>query len=96
MEEEYDNADFIVNLDGIKTGKINAGVGMHDQSIFKIKDKYYIYGSHITAAKSKDLKTWTSITDGYDTANHVWAEKVSTGPQIIQPVYCWNEVRIPA
>ncbi len=72
VEEEYANADFTVNLDGIKTGKINAGVSVHDPSIIKIEDEYYIYGSHMTAAKSKDLKTWTSVADGYDAKNPVY------------------------
>ena len=74
VEEEYANADFTVNLDGIKTGKINAGVSVHDPSIIKIKDEYYIYGSHMTAAKSKDLKTWTSVADGYGATNPVYGD----------------------
>lgn len=74
VEEEYANADFTVNLDGIKTGKINVGVSVHDPSIIKIEDEYYIYGSHMTAAKSKDLKTWTSVADGYDAKNPVYGD----------------------
>lgn len=74
VEEEYANADFTVNLDGIKTNTIKAGVSVHDPSIIKIGDEYYIYGSHMTAAKSKDLKTWTRVADGYNAQNPVYGD----------------------
>lgn len=74
IEEEYANADFTVNLDGIKTNTIKAGVSVHDPSVIKIGDEYYIYGSHMTAAKSKDLKTWTSVADGYNAQNPVYGD----------------------
>ena len=54
VEEEYANADFTVNLDGIKTNTIKTGISVHDPSVIKIGDEYYIYGSHMTAAKSRD------------------------------------------
>lgn len=73
-EEEYANADFTVNLDGIKTGGIKAGVSVHDPSIIKIGDEYYIYGSHMSAAKSSDLRTWTNVANGYYAENPVYGE----------------------
>jgi len=72
--KEYENADFSVNFDGIKTGKINAGVSVHDPSVIKIGDEYYIYGSHMTAAKSTDLRNWTKVADGYDAVNPVYGK----------------------
>jgi arabinan endo-1,5-alpha-L-arabinosidase len=42
-------------------------VSVHDPSIVKDKDTYYVFGSHIEAAKSKDLKNWTKFTNGYTT-----------------------------
>ncbi|WP_100406026.1 LamG-like jellyroll fold domain-containing protein [Bacillus solitudinis] len=47
----------------------NASV--HDPSIIKVDDMYYVYGSHIDAAKSTDLMSWTSFTNGYTTPNNV-------------------------
>ncbi|AET60498.1 beta-xylosidase [Paenibacillus terrae HPL-003] len=42
-------------------------VSVHDPSIVKDGDTYYVFGSHISAAKSKDLKSWTSFANGYTT-----------------------------
>lgn len=74
--------DFSVNYDGIKTGTVDAGVSVHDPSIMEADGKYYIYGSHMSAAVSKDLRTWdyminrdTLITsNGYDSANPVYGK----------------------
>ena len=67
-----ENADYTVSYDGIKTATINAGVSGHDPSILQVGDTYYIYGSHMSAAKSTDLRNWTKLGDGYDTANPVY------------------------
>lgn len=49
-----------------------ARVSVHDPSIFKTEDgTYYVWGSHIEAAKSKDLQNWTRFTNGYATVNNV-------------------------
>ena len=40
-------------------------VSVHDPSIIKDGNTYYVFGSHIEAAKSTDLKTWTRFTNGY-------------------------------
>ncbi len=42
VEEEYANADFTVNLDGIKTNTIKTGISVHDPSVIKTGDEYYI------------------------------------------------------
>lgn len=42
-------------------------VSVHDPSIIKDEDVYYIFGSHIDAAKSTDLMNWTKFTNGYAT-----------------------------
>lgn len=43
----------------------NASV--HDPSIIKVEDTFYIFGSHIAAATSTDLKSWDTFTNGYTT-----------------------------
>ncbi len=46
-------------------------VSVHDPSIFKDTDgTYYVFGSHIDAAKSKDLQNWTLFTNGYTVNNN--------------------------
>lgn len=42
-------------------------VSVHDPSIIKDRDNYYVFGSHIDAAKSTDLMNWTKFTNGYTT-----------------------------
>ncbi|GAB2557553.1 LamG-like jellyroll fold domain-containing protein [Gracilibacillus alcaliphilus] len=39
-------------------------VSVHDPSIIKVdKDAYYLFGTHISAAKSSDLINWTSLVE---------------------------------
>lgn len=66
--------DFTVNYDGIKTAKIDAGVSVHDPSIVKADGKYYIFGSHMSTAVSEDLRTWTSLGDGYKVKDKIYYE----------------------
>lgn len=46
-------------------------VSVHDPSIVKEDDTYYVFGSHIEAAKSTDLQNWTTFTNGYTTPGNV-------------------------
>lgn len=66
--------DFTVNYDGINTAKIEAGVSVHDPSIYKADGKYYIFGSHMSTAVSEDLRTWTSLGDGYKVKDQIYYE----------------------
>lgn len=47
-----------------------AEVSVHDPSIIKADGIYYIFGSHIEAAKSEDLISWNRFTNGYNTKNN--------------------------
>ena len=57
--------DFKVSYDGIKTGDVSSKVSVHDPSILKADGEYYIFGSHMSAAKSSDLLNWEKVADGY-------------------------------
>lgn len=46
-------------------------VSVHDPSIVKDGDTYYVFGSHIDAAKSTDLQNWDRFTNGYTTPGNV-------------------------
>ena len=48
-------------------GFINASV--HDPSVIKVGSEYYVFGSHLAAAKSPDLLKWYSIADGVSETN---------------------------
>lgn len=46
-------------------------VSVHDPSIIRYEDTYYIFGSHLAAAKSNDLINWESIGDGVSNSNPI-------------------------
>lgn len=50
----------------VKVSSSPERVSVHDPSIAKDKNgMYYVFGSHIDAAKSKDLVNWVTFTNGY-------------------------------
>ena len=49
-----------------KTDITFSEVSVHDPSIMKVHDEYYIIGSHMAAAKSSDLINWTSVSESVD------------------------------
>src|SRR5690554_5603474 len=44
-------------------------VSVHDPSIIKVEDTYYVFGSHVAAAKSTDLKNWEYFVNNTVGAN---------------------------
>lgn len=46
-------------------------VSVHDPSIVKDGSTYYVFGSHIEAAKSADLQNWKTFANGYARTNNV-------------------------
>lgn len=48
-----------------------ARVSVHDPSVVKDGNTYYVFGSHIDAAKTTDLQNWDRFTNGYTTPNNV-------------------------
>lgn len=46
-------------------------VSVHDPSIIKDGNTYYVFGSHIDAAKTTDLQNWRTFTNGYAKTNNV-------------------------
>nr|MCR5690929.1 family 43 glycosylhydrolase [Eubacterium sp.] len=80
--------DFSVSYDGIEEGLASSGVSVHDPSVLEADGKYYIYGSHMSAAVSEDLKKWKPImgddfipSNGYDAANPVYGKLFDTREQ---------------
>ena len=59
--------------------KFMKNVAVHDPSIIKAEDGfYYIYGSHMAAAKSKDLIDWTLISRDASNGGCTLVENVQT------------------
>ena len=61
---------FNANMSSIKTGSAAAGVSIHDPSIFVENGTYYIFGTHQTAARSTNLRTWTNVNGVYSSINN--------------------------
>ena len=64
--------DFTMDAEKVAKGDVSSGACVHDPSVLKVGDTYYIYGSHMAAAKSADLKSWQQISDGYSRENPVF------------------------
>ncbi|MCZ0703773.1 arabinan endo-1,5-alpha-L-arabinosidase [Natronobacillus azotifigens] len=42
---------------------------VHDPSVIKVDDTFYVFGSHLAAAKSTDLMQWERVADGVNSSN---------------------------
>src|SRR5690606_4384119 len=50
----------------------NASV--HDPSIIKVEDTYYVFGSHLAVAKSTDLMNWDIVASGVMPENPLFSD----------------------
>ncbi len=71
--------DYTVDTLYIPLGSVNAGVSVHDPSLVAAEGIYYIFGSHMAAAKSTNLRYWTAIANGYRDDNPVWGNLFAKG-----------------
>lgn len=54
----------------MKKGGFHSSTPVHDPAVFVDKDgSYYIFGTHMTAATSKDLRYWEMFADGVNSEN---------------------------
>jgi arabinan endo-1,5-alpha-L-arabinosidase len=44
-------------------------VSVHDPSVIKVGDTFYVFGSHLASAKTKDLRNWQQITSSVNATN---------------------------
>lgn len=72
--EDQADYNFTVNYNDVATADISSGVSVHDPSILKADGTYYIFGSHMTCAKSTDLLNWEKVADGYSPSNPVYGQ----------------------
>ena len=63
-------------------------VSVHDPSVIKEGDTYYVFGSHLAAAKSNDLMHWTQISDNVRN-NPMFPDVETTLAETLQ----WAEAR---
>jgi len=48
-----------------------SSASVHDPSIIKAGDLYYVFGSHLAAAKSSDLRNWEPLEDRVHDGNRL-------------------------
>ena len=65
---------------------MNASV--HDPSIIKVGAEYFVFGSHLAAAKTTDLMNWTLVADGVNNANPLFTNVLTA----LQPTFTWSQV----
>ena len=70
----------------LPTSASGTRVSVHDPSIVKADGAYYIFGSHIEAAKSTDLMNWRRFSNGYAKTNNVEFGNLS---QNLQKAFAW-------
>lgn len=59
---------------GIGRRDYSAGVSVHDPSIIKAEGRYYLFGSHMEAARSDDLLHWTGFASGVSRLNPLFSD----------------------
>ena len=69
QSEEIHESEAVEDLGNYISGSLQR-VSVHDPSIFVETDSegkrmYYVFGTHITTARSADLASWTVFTNGY-------------------------------
>lgn len=57
------------DADEVEKKNAAIGISVHDPSIVKLEDTYYIFGSHMEAAQSADLVKWKSFASGVNAGN---------------------------
>ena len=64
-----------------------ARVSVHDPSVIKDGNTYYIFGSHIEAARTNDLQNWTRFSNGYARTNNVEFGNLSEN---LKKAFAWS------
>jgi arabinan endo-1,5-alpha-L-arabinosidase len=68
---------------------LNASV--HDPSVIKSDGTYYVFGSHLASAKSKDLMRWTPITDSVSATNKLFLNGSSNVYTELAETFSWAQ-----
>jgi arabinan endo-1,5-alpha-L-arabinosidase len=52
-------------------------VSVHDPSVIRVGDTFYVFGSHLAAAKTTDFVRWEMVADGVNAANPLFDDVVT-------------------
>jgi arabinan endo-1,5-alpha-L-arabinosidase len=62
-------------------------VSVHDPSMIRAGGNYYVFGSHLAAARTGDLMNWTLVADGVNAANPLFGNVL----QELQETFAWSQ-----
>ncbi len=65
-----------------------SNVSVHDPSVIRVGGDYYVFGSHLAAARTTDLMNWTLVADGVTNANPLYTNVLTT----LQDTFAWSQV----
>ena len=61
-------------------------VSVHDPSVIEVDGVWYIFGSHLAAAKTTDLRHWQSVADGVTDNNPLFANVIEE----LEEIFVWS------
>jgi arabinan endo-1,5-alpha-L-arabinosidase len=61
-------------------------VSVHDPSVLRVGDSWYVFGSHLAAAKTTDLLRWQSVADGVNANNPLFDNVITE----LQDIFAWS------
>jgi arabinan endo-1,5-alpha-L-arabinosidase len=77
------------NPNAVQTALTFGNASVHDPSVIKSGSTFYVFGSHLAAAKTTDLMNWTKLADGVDNNNALFGNKVTTE---LAATFAWTTV----
>jgi arabinan endo-1,5-alpha-L-arabinosidase len=60
---------------------------VHDPSVIKVGDTYYVFGSHLAAAKTKDFMQWDQVASGVNPQNPLFENVVEE----LKETFAWAQ-----
>lgn len=61
-------------------------VSVHDPSVIRVGDAWYVFGSHLAAAKTNDLLSWQSVADGVNANNPLFDNVITE----LEDIFAWS------
>jgi arabinan endo-1,5-alpha-L-arabinosidase len=61
---------------------------VHDPSVIRVGGDYFVFGSHLAAARTSDLMSWTLVADGVNNANPLFTNVITA----LADTFAWSEV----
>jgi arabinan endo-1,5-alpha-L-arabinosidase len=73
---------------GGQTPLVFNNASVHDPSVIKVGAEYYVFGSHLAAARTTDLMNWTLVADGVNNSNPLFTNVLTA----LQATFAWSQV----